>query len=122
MAARGAELAHRASKPWTVFAAVHGLWDFSRRKPLSAAGGAILLLMVALAVGSPVFSPYDPLALHYDARFASPGAQFPMGTDKLGRDILSRVIWGARVSLGVGIGSIVMGSLLGLILGVVSAY
>jgi len=122
MAARGAELAHRAARPWTVFAAVHGLWGFARRKPLGAAGGAILLLMTALAVGAPAFSPYDPLALHYDARFATPGAQFLMGTDKLGRDILSRVIWGARVSLGVGIGSIALGTLAGVVLGVVSAY
>lgn len=122
MAARGAELAHRASRPWTGAKAVHGLWDFARRKPLSAAGGAILLFMTILAIGAPIFSPYDPLTLHYDFRFAPPGPQFLMGTDKLGHDILSRVIWGARVSMGIGIASVVLGTLVGLVLGVVSAY
>ncbi len=94
---------------------------FFRRQPLGTIGGVLFFFMVLTALFAPQLAPYGPK----DADFASytpPGTEFPMGTDHLGRDILSRVIWGARLSLYVGILSVGIGVTLGSSWGVVTAY
>ena len=61
------------------------------------------MLAIAAALAAPVLAPYDPARQHYDRILAEPGPEHPLGTDQLGRDVLSRLLWGARVSLAVGI-------------------
>jgi peptide/nickel transport system permease protein len=91
------------------------------RQPLGAAGAVIVLALVATALLAPALAPHGPK----DAAFAPyqpPSAEFPLGTDNLGRDVLSRVIWGARLSLYVGLVSVVFGITLGALWGVVTGY
>jgi peptide/nickel transport system permease protein len=92
-----------------------------RRQPLGAAGGLIVLVLIAVAVLAPRLAPHGPKEATF-APYLPPGAEFPMGTDQLGRDVLSRVIWGARLSLYVGLVSVVFGITAGSLWGAVTAY
>lgn len=94
----------------------------ARRKPLGAAGALILLTMTVLAIGAPVFAPYDPVVGHPDALYQPPSAAFLLGTDAFGRDILSRLIYGARISLLVGFGASLFGVVIGATAGIVAGY
>jgi peptide/nickel transport system permease protein len=98
-----------------------GLARFAARQPLGAIGGVIVLVLVATAVLAPRLAPHGPKDADF-ARHVPPGAEFPMGTDHLGRDILSRVIWGTRLSLYVGLVSVTIGITLGALWGTVAAY
>ena len=92
-----------------------------RRQPLGAAGGLIVLALILVALFAPRLAPHGPK----DATFAPylpPSAEFPMGTDQVGRDVMSRVIWGARLSLYVGLVSVVFGITAGSLWGAVTAY
>ncbi len=94
---------------------------FTARQPLGAIGGLIVLILIATAGFAPLLAPHGAK----DAAFASylpPSAGFPMGTDHLGRDVLSRVVWGARLSLYVGLASVLAGVTLGALWGVVTTY
>ena len=97
------------------------LVNFARAKPLGAISAAIIILTVLTAVFAPVIAPYDPLDLTHEP-FISPAGQAWLGADELGRDVLSRVIYGARVSMYVGLASVIIGITLGTIIGIVSAY
>ena len=91
------------------------------RQPLGAAGAGIVVVLVLTAVFAPELAPHGAK----DAAFSPylpPSAAFPLGTDHLGRDMLSRVIWGARLSLRVGLVSVLVGVTLGGLWGVVTAY
>ena len=85
-------------------------------------GGIVVLLIVLMAVFAPSLAPYDPEAIDLRARMQPPGAAHWFGTDELGRDILSRVIFGARPSLMVGLVSVLMASVVGTVLGLVAGY
>ena len=98
------------------------LGRFCRKKPLGAAGGALMLLMVFTAVFAEPLSTHDPIATDADHTLAPPGSRHWLGSDHLGRDIYSRIIHGARVSLIVGVVSTLLGSVLGGIIGLLSAY
>ena len=74
------------------------------RRPIAAAGLGILVVMTAAAVLAPVLSPYDPSRIEPVMRLLPPNAAHWFGTDQFGRDILSRVIYGARLALLIGIG------------------
>jgi peptide/nickel transport system permease protein len=91
------------------------------RQPLGAIGGVIVLVLIATAVLAPQLAPHGPKDAAF-APFQRPGTEFPMGTDHLGRDILSRVIWGARLSLYVGLVSVAFGITVGALWGAVTAY
>jgi peptide/nickel transport system permease protein len=93
----------------------------ARRQPLGAAGGLIVLVLIAVAVLAPRLAPHGPKEVGF-APYLAPSAEFPMGTDQLGRDVLSRVIWGARLSLYVGLVSVVFGITAGALWGAVTAY
>ena len=95
---------------------------FIRAKPLGAAGGFIILLMLAVALLASVVAPYDPYQPDYAAQFAAPGAEHWLGTDEFGRDVLSRIMYGARIALFVGFAASLSGCSLGAGLGVLSAY
>ena len=95
---------------------------FVRRKPLGAAGGLIILTMLVVALVADVLAPYDPYLPDYAAQFVGPSAGHWLGTDEFGRDVLSRIMYGARIALFVGFTASVAGCSLGAVLGVVSAY
>jgi peptide/nickel transport system permease protein len=92
-----------------------------RRQPLGAAGGLIVVVLIAVALLAPRLAPHGPKEASF-APYLAPSAEFPMGTDQLGRDVLSRVIWGARLSLYVGLVSVVFGITAGSLWGAVTAY
>ena len=98
------------------------LAHLTRRQPLAATGAALVFVMVFLAVFADVVSPFDPVDHHYKAMFDGPGAEYWLGTDHFGRDILSRIIYGARTALFVGIVAAFAGATIGLVMGVASAY
>ena len=98
------------------------LWRFCRKKPLGAAGGALIVLMLVTAIFAEPLSTHDPISTDATATLARPGGQHWLGTDHLGRDIYSRIVHGTRVSLIVGVLSTVLGSVLGGLIGLVSAY
>lgn len=90
--------------------------------PVGLAGLAIVVLFLSMAVFAPWIAPYDPVALDVKAKFQTPSAAHWAGTDHLGRDLLSRIIWGARLALGIAITSVGIAGGLGLILGLVAGY
>ena len=95
---------------------------FVRAKPLGAVGAIIILIMLLVAVLAHALAPYDPYLADYGAQFARPGADHWLGTDEFGRDVLSRIMYGARIALFVGFAASFAGCSLGAALGVVSAY
>ena len=95
---------------------------FVRSKPLGAAGGLIILTMLVVALVADVLAPYDPYLPDYAAQFVRPSGGHWLGTDEFGRDVLSRIMYGARIALFVGFTASVAGCSLGAALGVVSAY
>ncbi|MCB6610789.1 ABC transporter permease [[Clostridium] symbiosum] len=89
---------------------------------LAVIGSAILLIFILLAIFAPLIAPYDPYFMDGTAVLQAPGGAHPLGTDNMGRDILSRVIYGSRISLWVSIVSVSIATVLGLILGVAAGY
>ncbi len=85
-------------------------------------GTAIILGMVVMALAAPWIAPFDPLQMQTGPRFQAPSAAHWMGTDDFGRDVLSRVIWGARVSLPVALLAVGIGHTAGGLLGLMSGY
>jgi ABC-type dipeptide/oligopeptide/nickel transport system permease subunit len=86
------------------------------------AGGLIVTGLVTVALAAPWLAPYVPTRIFPGAEIAPPGARFLLGTDEVGRDILSRVLYGARLSLGVAIPSVALAALVGTTLGVSLGY
>jgi peptide/nickel transport system permease protein len=95
---------------------------FVRKKPLGAAGGALMLLMLITAVFADVLQTHDPIATNAAYTLGAPNVEHWLGTDHLGRDIYSRIVHGARVSLVVGVASTLLGSVLGGVIGLLSGY
>jgi peptide/nickel transport system permease protein len=95
-----------------------GLW----RNRLARASGAVLLVMIVVAVLAPVVAPSEPTAQDLGESLASPSWQHPLGTDQLGRDVLSRLIYGARLSLGAAAIAVAVATLLGVVPGAVAGY
>jgi peptide/nickel transport system permease protein len=93
-----------------------------RRKPLGAASAALLALIVFTAIFAEVLAPYDPLATQPEIRLAAPSWEHPFGTDDIGRDMLSRVIHGSRISLWVGLLAVGIGTAAGMIIGLLCGY
>ncbi len=98
------------------------LWSVIKRKPLGMASAALILLLVLTAIFADVLAPYDPLSAQPEIRLAAPSWAHPFGTDDIGRDVLSRVIYGSRISLWVGLLAVGIGTLAGTIIGLVSGY
>ena len=98
------------------------LGGFARRFPLGAAGALTLLTLVLVAALAPQIAPYDPLEQDIPNRLTGPSSQFWLGTDDLGRDLFSRILFGARVSLYVGLMAVALGTVVGTPLGVASGY
>jgi peptide/nickel transport system permease protein len=94
----------------------------ARRHPLGLLGLAIVVAFVLVAAFAPWLATQDPLATNASASLAPPGGQYILGADFMGRDLWSRIIYGARISLAVGIASTVLGCVLGGAVGLVSGY
>ena len=93
-----------------------------RKYPLGAAGALVVVVMIFLAVFANFLSPYDPESNDFEHMLTPPGLQFWLGTDQFGRDILTRIIFGARTALFVGFSCAIIGATVGLVFGVTSAY
>ncbi len=104
-------------KPWWIT-----LWGLGKRQPLGAGGGLIVIGMVFMTIFAEYISPYDPEANAFEYMLTAPNADFWLGTDQFGRDILTRLIYGARTALIVGFTCAFVGAFGGLVLGVASAY
>jgi peptide/nickel transport system permease protein len=100
----------------------HELADFLRRSVPGRWGFALTLILVIVALAAPLLAPYDPVAQNLPARLLSPTAAHWMGTDELGRDILSRIIFGTRVSMLVSICVVFGAGMIGLAIGAVAGY
>lgn len=107
---------------WRVEAARGALAGFMRSQPMGTISLALITVFVLMAVLAPVFAPYDPLQQHRDHLLAAPSGQFLLGTDDLGRDVLSRVVYGARTSLLIGVVTIGVSLMVGTMLGVLSGF
>jgi peptide/nickel transport system permease protein len=102
--------------------AVGGIIKFIRTKPVGAVGGGIILGMLVVAAAAGTLAPYDPFTADYSLQFAPPSVDHWFGTDEFGRDILSRIMHGARIALFVGFAASFLGCTIGGLLGVTSAY
>lgn len=102
------------------------LWQrtirFLRREPLGTFGLALVLIIAVTGALAEVLAPYSPTANDFSAMTEAPSWAHPLGTDQFGRDLLSRIIYGARTALIVGLSSAIVGGVIGLVLGVGSAY
>jgi peptide/nickel transport system permease protein len=93
-----------------------------RRKPLGAVSAALIVVIVFTAVFAGVLAPFDPLATRPEIRLSAPSWEHPFGTDDIGRDVLSRIIYGARISLWVGLLAVGIGTAVGMVIGLVCGY
>src|SRR3954467_2889513 len=95
---------------------------FLWRRPEALAGLVLVLAACLMGLFAPLIAPYDPLAVDLGRKLLPPSAQHWMGTDQTGRDIFSRIVWGARPSLTVGILAVTIGALGGIAIGLTAGY
>ncbi len=100
----------------------HPVVHFMVHQSLGATGLAVIVVMTFAAIFAPLVAPYDPLTVDYEAMLGAPSWQHWMGTDSFGRDVMSRIIFGARTALAVGFLASFVGCTVGAIIGVISAY
>ena len=117
-----APAAHLDADPSVELNRLRTLWTTMRRKPLGAISAALIAVIVVTAIFADVLAPYDPLSARPEIRLAPPSWEHPFGTDDIGRDVLSRVIHGSRISLWVGLLAVGIGTIAGMIIGLVSGY
>ena len=98
------------------------IWAILRAQPLGIAGAFIVVVMVAAALFAPYIASHDPELNDFGAMLSAPDADHWLGTDEFGRDIFSRLVWGARTAMLVGFSCALLGSTIGLLIGVASAY
>jgi peptide/nickel transport system permease protein len=96
--------------------------QFARRHTLGAIGGAIVLLFVLTGLLAPVLAPYDPNAVSVRDALQPPSRAHPLGTDNNGRDLLSRIMYGARISLTISVSAVALGAVAGIALGLVAGW
>ena len=120
-----------ASAQQEVVAAPTGVRTRSRRQDfvkaffsnrLAVFGLVIISIFILMAIFAPLIAPYDPLAQDLEGKFAGPSLQHPFGQDELGRDILSRVIYGARISLTAGLAAVAIATSVGTVIGMLAGY
>jgi peptide/nickel transport system permease protein len=109
-------------RPWRLPAVLRLALQFARRKPLGAIGGVIVLALLVMAFFAGQIAPYSYAQSIPGARMKPPSSQFWMGTDNLSRDVWSRVVYGARISVTVGFATVALATLMATAVGVSSAY
>ena len=95
---------------------------FGRSQPVGAAAAVVVAVLVVLAIFGPLITPQDPLELHTDSLLKGPGTPYLLGTDDLGRDVLSRLIAGTRPALFIAISSVLLGASIGGLLGLITGF
>jgi peptide/nickel transport system permease protein len=98
------------------------LGEHARHNPLAAVGTLLVILFVIFALFAPWIAPHDPAAIHLPSRLMPPSQAHWFGTDELGRDILSRIIYGARISMLVGSSVVASSLIIGLVIGSLAGY
>jgi peptide/nickel transport system permease protein len=97
-------------------------WRRLRRNPSAMLGGAILIIVIVAALLAPWISPYEPIKTNQRSSLKPPSLEHIMGTDRFGRDIFSRVLWGGRLSLPVGFVSVLLAAVIGVALGLIAGF
>lgn len=97
-------------------------WYRLRHNPLTVIGGIVLCLFLLMAIFAPLLSPYDPVAVNMGERLLPVSGEHWFGTDEVGRDIFTRVLYGTRLSLGMGISVVVIAGLIGTCIGALAGY
>jgi peptide/nickel transport system permease protein len=97
-------------------------WFILKRNPLVLIGTAVVILWILIAIFAPILAPYQPLAQNVSERLQAPSSVHVWGTDELGRDVYSRVLYGARITIPAGVAVIVIGSVLGSAVGALAGY
>ncbi|MBY5351024.1 ABC transporter permease [Rhizobium leguminosarum] len=95
---------------------------FFGRRPMLVFSAGLLLFFVLLAIGAPIFAPYDPIMQNAEVRLQAPSLLHPFGTDNFGRDILSRVIWGARLDLQMALIGVIFPFVIGTTVGTIAGF
>ncbi len=98
------------------------IWRRFKKNSLAVMGAAVVLALVLSAVLAPLISPYTPTQIDIDHVIAPPSWRHPFGTDELGRDVLSRMIWGSRISLSVGFIAMGIAVLIGILVGSIAGF
>jgi peptide/nickel transport system permease protein len=114
----GQMVEHLVPRSAARFALLGQLW----RNPLGLVSLVLIMIVIVMALFAPLIAPYDPLESHAIDRLQSPNSQYLLGTDQLGRDVLSRIIYGARISLLVGLISVGIATICGGFVGLTSGY
>ena len=112
----------RPAPPGRLYSNFRPLWLFCKRKPLGAMGAVLLFTFLGVAVLAPVLATHDPDLNNYRARVKPPSAEHWFGTDDFGRDIYSRAVYGARISMYVGVLATLIGTTLGALAGLLSGF
>lgn len=97
-------------------------WRRLRKNKLAMAGGVIVLIMFAISIFAPLIAPHNPNHIDIENILASPSLKHPLGTDELGRDVLSRMIWGSRISLKVGFVAVGIATFIGILIGATAGF
>ena len=111
------DLEYLVKKPWYVTA-----WDLGRNHPIGTAGLIMVVSFAAMAIFADFIAPYPPEINKFEHMLLPPGGDYALGTDQFGRDLLSRLIFGARTALFIGVVAAFCGATTGLVLGTASAY
>jgi len=122
MATATAHVSDFTEQPFAALSRRQALWNTIKRKPLGAASAAVIAVLVLTAIFADVLAPYDPLATQPEIRLAAPSRDHPFGTDDIGRDVLSRIIYGSRISLWVGLLAVGIGTAAGMVIGLICGY
>jgi len=102
--------------------ATRSFWHYFRKNRLAVAGAAIVAAILAVAVFAPLLAPFDPAAIEVSAKLLGPSGGHALGTDQLGRDILSRMLYGSRISLTVGFIAVAISLVIGIFVGALSGF
>ena len=111
-----------ASRRQAAWGRTYRLWRDFRANPSAMVGLITVLLLIAAALAAPLLAPYSPDAQDLANRLSAPSAQHWLGTDALGRDILSRLLWGGRITLGMVVAIVILVAPLGLLVGCAAGY
>ncbi len=99
-----------------------GFWQRFRKNQLAVVGGSIVIILFLVALGAPFLAPADPTDINVKEILRPPDREYLLGTDELGRDLLSRMIWGAQISLQVGFVAVGIAAIIGVVLGALAGY
>jgi peptide/nickel transport system permease protein len=111
-----------ASRKQATWGRRYRLWLEFRRNPLAMWGLCTLVILIALAMAAPLIAPYDPAAQDLANRLAESSWAHWFGTDELGRDVLSRVLYGGRITLGMVVAVVALVAPVGLVIGIIAGY